>query len=127
MVQTQPFVHTVLERVGHSVPRYGELYEAVVRDPGDPPEIVFVGRVTPFKGVSVAIEALALLRAPPRAAARLGIVGPEDGEHGAEMRALAARLGVADAVRFHGPHASRADRRALLGRARAMIVPSTLG
>jgi glycosyltransferase involved in cell wall biosynthesis len=124
MVDVPPFVETVLERVGHSVPRYGELYEAVVRDPATEPEIVFVGRVTPFKGVSVAIEALALLRREHQLPAVLSVVGPEDGEHGAEMRALAARLGVAGAVRFLGPTPPREIAR-MLGRASAMIVPST--
>ncbi len=34
MVETPSFVHPVLERVGHSVPRYGDLYAAVERAPG---------------------------------------------------------------------------------------------
>ena len=124
MVDVPPFIETALERVGHSVPRYGELYEGVVRDPAGQPEIVFLGRVHPYKGVSVAIEALALLREQYELPAVLAIVGPEDAEHGAEMRALAARLGVADAVRFHGQ--ARPEQVAeRLASAAAMIVPST--
>ena len=34
----------------------------VERAPAPEPEIVFLGRVTPYKGLAVAIEALALLR-----------------------------------------------------------------
>jgi glycosyltransferase involved in cell wall biosynthesis len=124
MVPVPAFVATVLERVTHSVPRYGGTYEAVVREPAPSPVIVFVGRVTPFKGVAVAIEALSLLRGEHGIAAELSIVGPADSDHGEEMRALAGRLGVAREVRFRGQLAP-ADVSAELARASAMIVPST--
>ena len=97
MVDTQPFIEPVLERVGHSVPRYGELYARVERDAGaaaaTEPEIVFLGRVTPFKGVAVAIRALALLRTEMQIPAVLSVIGPEDSDHGAEMRRLAETRG----------------------------------
>jgi len=124
MVQLQPFIEPVLERMGHSVPRYGDLYAAVVRQPAPEPEIVFLGRVTPYKGVAVAIEALALLRSEYDLAARLEVVGPEDADHGAEMRRLAERVGVADAVHWHGQNTPE-QAAAHLARASAMIVPST--
>jgi glycosyltransferase involved in cell wall biosynthesis len=124
MVRMPPFVDTVLERVGHSVPRYGDLYAAVERKPADKPEIVFVGRVTPYKGLVSAIEALALLRSDQDIPASLVIVGPEDEGHAAELRSLAARLGVADAVRWNGP-LQPAGIAAVLARASVMIVPST--
>jgi glycosyltransferase involved in cell wall biosynthesis len=118
------FVEPRLERVGHSVPRYGDLYAGVVRAPAAEPEIVFLGRVTPFKGLAVAIEALALLGSSHDIAARLVVVGPEDGDHGRQMRRLAARLGVADRVSWHG-QAAPEDAARVLARAGAMIVPST--
>jgi len=128
MVDTPPFIEPVLERVGHSVPRFGELYERVGRDPAvsgrAEPEIVFLGRVTPFKGVAVAIEALALLRSEIHIPAVLNVIGPEDSDHGAEMRRLAERLGVAGSVRFRGQVAPEQAAQAL-SRASAMIVPST--
>jgi glycosyltransferase involved in cell wall biosynthesis len=124
MVQTPPFIEPLLERVGHSAPRYGDLYAAVRREPASEPEIVFVGRVEPYKGVSVAIEALALLRSEHGIEARLEVVGPEDRDHGAELRRLTERMGVADAVRWHG-QAPPAQVAARLARASAMIVPST--
>lgn len=123
MVELPEFVDPVLERVGHSVPRYGDIYAAVVREPAPQPEIVFLGRVTPYKGVSVAIEALALLRSEHGIAARLEVVGPEDADYGAEMRRLAERLGLAEAVRWHG-QATPEQVAAALARAHAMIVPS---
>jgi glycosyltransferase involved in cell wall biosynthesis len=124
MVEMPGFVEPVLERVGHSVPRYGEVYARVVRRPEPEPEIVFLGRVTPFKGLSVAIEALALLDSQHDLHARLSVIGPEDPDHGAEMRRLAERLGVAGRVSWHG-QAPPEQAAKLLARAGAMIVPST--
>jgi glycosyltransferase involved in cell wall biosynthesis len=123
MIEVQPFIEPVLERVGHSVPRHGDLYEAVVRDPAPEPEIMFVGRVTPYKGVAVAIEALALLRGEHGISARLVVAGPEDVEHGAEMRRLAEDSGVAGAVDWRGALAPE-QVAAGLARAHALIVPS---
>jgi glycosyltransferase involved in cell wall biosynthesis len=124
MVDVPSFVEPVLERVGHSVPRYGRLYEEVVRAPAPEPEIAFLGRVIPYKGLAVAIEALARLRSERTIPATLVVVGPEDPGHGREMRALAARLGVADAVRWLGQKTPE-EAAGLLARAHALIVPST--
>jgi glycosyltransferase involved in cell wall biosynthesis len=117
-------VDPVLERIGHSVPRAGARYEAVVRAPAATPEIAFVGRVTPYKGLEVAIEALALLRERHDLVVRLTVVGPEDEPHGSEMRALAARRGVAEAVDWLGA-VDPDGVAAVLGRTHALIVPST--
>ncbi len=124
MVEVPPFVQPVLERVDHSVPRYGDLYAQVKRAPAPEPEIVFLGRVMPYKGLSVAIEALALLRSQRGIDATLVVVGPEDAAHGAQMRRLADRLGVAEAVRWRGQQ-SPEQATAALARAHALIVPST--
>jgi glycosyltransferase involved in cell wall biosynthesis len=123
MVRTPAFFEPALERVGHSVPRFGDLYSDVVRDPAPEPEIVFLGRVTGYKGVAVAIEALSRLRTEHDIAATLHVVGPEDREYGAEMRRLAETLGVAASVRWHGqmPPEQAAG---MLARASALIVPS---
>lgn len=123
LVQTPAFVEPVLERVVHSVPRYGDRYAAIVRDPAPEPEILYVGRVMPYKGVWLAIEALAALRSEHGIAARLEIVGPEDAQHGAELRRAAEQHGVADAVRWHGQQ-SPEQVAAALARAHALIVPS---
>jgi glycosyltransferase involved in cell wall biosynthesis len=123
LVETPPFVEPALERVTHSVPRYGERYAAIVRDPAPEPEILYVGRVTPYKGVWLAIEALAALRSEHGIAARLEIVGPEDARHGAELRQIAEQQGVADLVRWHGQQ-SPEQVAAALARAHTLIVPS---
>ncbi|MBB5986330.1 glycosyltransferase family 4 protein [Sphingobium lignivorans] len=61
-------------------------------------DLCFIGRLVPYKGPDVAIEAAQdLLRA---GVARLTIIG--DGPMMADLKALAARLGVADAVTFAG-------------------------
>jgi glycosyltransferase involved in cell wall biosynthesis len=123
MVHTPDFVEPVLERVVHSVPRYGERYAAIVRDPAPEPEILYIGRVTPYKGVWIAIEALVGLRDEHDITAHLEIVGPEDAEHGANLRRLSEKLGVADAVRWRGQLPSE-QVAAALARAHALIVPS---
>jgi glycosyltransferase involved in cell wall biosynthesis len=123
VVPVPGFVDPVLERVEHSVPRYGDLYERVVRAPAPEQEIVFLGRVTPYKGLAVAVEALALLRANGHPGARLVVVGPEDARHGADIRRMAARLGVADSISWRGQQTP--ERAAeILSRAHALIVPS---
>ncbi len=124
MVPVQRFIRPVLERVGHSVPAHGDIYAAVTREAPPHPEVVFLGRITPYKGVAVAIEAVALLRSRYGIPASLNLVGPEDADHGAEMRRLADRLDISGAVRWYGPTAPD-QAAALLARASAMIVPST--
>jgi glycosyltransferase involved in cell wall biosynthesis len=123
MVATPGFVEATLERVGHSVPRHGELYERVVREPSAEPSIAFLGRVTEYKGVAVAIEALARLESAHGLSAGLVVVGPEDAGYGARMRELAMRLGVAERVSWRG-QASPEQAAAELARAHALIVPS---
>ncbi len=124
MVTMPPFVETVLERIGHSVPRYGDLYADIKREPAPEPRIVFLGRVTPYKGVEVAIEALALLHSELGEPVGLDIVGPADSDYGKELRRLAEDLGVGPAVHWHG-QTSPAEAAAVLARAHALIVPST--
>jgi glycosyltransferase involved in cell wall biosynthesis len=123
MVGTPTFVEPVLERVEHSVPRHGDVYAQVQREPAPEPEVVFVGRVTPYKGLAVAIEALALLRSEHALDVRLIVVGPEDRDHGAQMRLLAERLGVAAAIDWRG-QATPEQAASALARAHALIVPS---
>jgi glycosyltransferase involved in cell wall biosynthesis len=123
-VATPSFIDVTLEGVAHPAPLHGELYAQLVRHPAPEPEILFVGRVTPYKGLAVAIEALALLRAEDSPSATLVVVGPEDPDYAADMRRLAERLGVAEAVRWSGPQGPEQVAEAL-ARAHALIFPST--
>jgi glycogen synthase len=60
--------------------------------------LAYVGRIDRQKGIDTAVAALAHL--PPTAT--LAIWGTGDDQYIAEMKSLAARLGVADQVRFEG-------------------------
>jgi glycosyltransferase involved in cell wall biosynthesis len=124
MAQPPPFVEAVLERVGYPASPNDAVYAAQRRNPASAPQIAFLGRVTPYKGVAIAIEALALLRSRYRIPATLVVVGPEEGDHGAEMRELADSLQATSSVTWHG-QASPAQAAAVLARASVLIVPST--
>jgi D-inositol-3-phosphate glycosyltransferase len=72
--------------------------------------ILFVGRIQPLKGLTVAVEALAALRAGATgrlARTTLVVVGGPSGPHGAEelatVRHLIATHGLGDAVRWVPP------------------------
>ncbi|HXY29787.1 MAG TPA: glycosyltransferase [Gemmatimonadaceae bacterium] len=68
---------------------------------GDPPRLVYAGRLSPEKGVGNLLRALALLqKRPTRARPLLTIAG--DGPERASLETLAAELGVAPSVRFVG-------------------------
>jgi D-inositol-3-phosphate glycosyltransferase len=93
---------------------------------GDDPTVVFVGRLQPFKGTDIAVQALAhLQRMVPDA--RLVIVGGDSprGSRGERMRLrlAARRLGVADRLRFLEPvpHRELPD---LYRAADVVVVPS---
>jgi phosphatidylinositol alpha-1,6-mannosyltransferase len=82
--------------------------------------VLYVGRLVPIKGVEHWLRALPrVLAAHPELGACVVGSGPAE----AELRAEAARLGIAGRVRFAGrlPHAEVAR---LLGACRAVAVPS---
>jgi D-inositol-3-phosphate glycosyltransferase len=64
--------------------------------------VLQLGRMVPRKGIDTVIESLALLRRRHRIDALLVVVGEGEPPELARLRALARRLGVADAVRFSG-------------------------
>ncbi len=124
-VSTPAFLDAVLERVQHPVPPHGDVFEGVQRAPAREPEIVYVGRVARYKGLGVAIEALAILRAGRRPGARLIVIGPEEEpEFVAEMRALVSGRGLDGAVSWRGQLGPE-QTAAALASAHALIVPST--
>jgi glycosyltransferase involved in cell wall biosynthesis len=81
---------------------------------------LFVGRLRIRKGVEVLFAALAALR--DGVGPRLRVAG--DGEHREALQRAAARFGVTDRVEFLGRRDSE-QVRSLLGRCRALVVPST--
>jgi glycosyltransferase involved in cell wall biosynthesis len=64
------------------------------------PIVLFIGRLNPLKGPDLLVEAFARV-APRFPVPRLVVVGPDEGM-GRALAALAARLGIADRVRFSG-------------------------
>lgn len=65
------------------------------------PDFIFWGRLSPLKRLDRALRIFAGVRGVSGAATLL-LIGPDDGQE-ADLRRLAADLGVADAVRFAGP------------------------
>jgi glycosyltransferase involved in cell wall biosynthesis len=61
--------------------------------------LLYAGRVTPAKGVDVAVRALAQLPAHHR----LRVVGPVDGSYGAQLTQLASDRGVSDRLSLEPP------------------------
>lgn len=80
----------------------GEAFRARHGLPRDAQVLLFLSRVTPKKGIPLLLNAVAKLRAE-WADWLLVIAGPDEFGHEAEVRALAAELGISDLVRFIGP------------------------
>jgi glycosyltransferase involved in cell wall biosynthesis len=84
------------------------------------PSFLYVGRLKRYKGIGLAIRALAQTRRE-RPDLRLDIAGT--GDHRPELERLAASLGVADGVTFHG-FVSEPTKLALLRATWANLFPS---
>lgn len=91
---------------------------AVARTPS--PSFLYLGRLKRYKGVEVAIRALAEARRT-RGDLTLDIAGT--GDDRGRLEGLAKELGVAEAVRFHG-FVSEEKKRELLRRTWANVFPS---
>lgn len=86
--------------------------------------VLVAARLQPLKGLDLAIEALAAVPAAIRP--ELVIAGDASGDFNGyvdELRALAARLGIADTVRFIGPQ-PRIKLATLFREARLVLIPS---
>jgi glycosyltransferase involved in cell wall biosynthesis len=84
------------------------------------PRFLYVGRLKRYKGIGFAVRALALARRR-RPDLRLDIAGT--GDYRVELERLAAELGQAEAVMFHG-FVSETDKVSLLQSAWANVFPS---
>lgn len=88
---------------------------------GDPPALLFLGFVRPYKGVDVAIEAVARLRSrgrPVRLTVAGEFWGPVD-----RYSDLAGRLGVADLVELRNGYAPDGEVLALLRNHHLVVTP----
>ena len=84
-------------------------------------KLVFLGRLNVIKGLELQLETLANLRTAGEAVS-LHWIGPDDGEW-PKLKALASRLGVSDALHWHGPVYGD-ERLALLRAADAVLLTS---
>ena len=86
----------------------------------DVPTFLYVGRLKRYKGVEIALRALALAK-PSRADLVLEVAG--QGDDRPRLERLAAALGIGNAVRFLG-FVSEEEKRRRLRRAWALVFPS---
>ena len=89
-------------------------------DRADPPTFLYVGRLKRYKGVEVAIRALAIARRQ-RPGLSIDIAGT--GDDADRLATVAAELGQRDAVRFHG-FVTEARKRELFRTTWANLFPS---
>lgn len=87
---------------------------------GAPPSFLYVGRLKRYKGIDLALEALAVARRT-RPDLRLDVAG--SGDYRLELERLAAQLGLSASVTFHG-FVSESRKLALLRGAWANVFPS---
>jgi glycosyltransferase involved in cell wall biosynthesis len=124
-VPMPPTVEPLVERIVHPTPPDPELLLGIERRPAtDPPTIVFVGRLEPQKGPSVAYRAVAALRDRHGIDVQLKLAGRGTPEKLLLLERLAAELDIEDRVKLLG----QLDRSAvsdLLAGASALVVPST--
>lgn len=92
----------------------------VAGEPSATPLVCFLGRLVPHKRVEYAIEAVAKLRTE---LPDLGLAVVGAGDWAGELHRVAADLGVADAVTFHG-QVDSATRDRILAQAWVLAVPS---
>jgi len=92
-------------------------FRGLGRAPSDPPTIAIASRLVPVKGIDIAIEAMAHVRAP----VRLVIAG--DGPARGALLSHARRVGGDAPIEFRG-ELSATDRDRLLASASAVVVPS---
>ncbi len=96
--------------------RFPKLFETKVR-------LLFLGRVTPKKGLDVLIRALALLRAEQIDASIL-VVGNPDARYGAELEQCALAAGVTQHVHFLG-HIDGALKVSIIEACDLLVIPSS--
>jgi glycosyltransferase involved in cell wall biosynthesis len=113
-------VHRIYNTTDLRLFRDGWLAEAAkIPPPQGPLTLIFVGRITPYKGLQYVLDVLARLK--PRYDFRFVIVG--DGHYRRELERLVADLGLAGRVTFAG-YAQQADLPPHLARADVFIFPS---
>ena len=121
-VEAPPLLQPAFEHVRLPATWQSEELAGIERRPSEVPTIGYVGRISPEKGVDVALRALAQLRDEGLEAV-LEIAGGGEPEHLRELEALAGSLGIGDRVGFLGPLDTEALK-SFDARIHALVVPS---
>jgi glycosyltransferase involved in cell wall biosynthesis len=116
-------VTPTIERVTLPATVQGERFVGLERRPTAEITVGCIGRVEARKGTDVAVRAIALLAEEHGIRARLLIAGSGEKDYLAELRELAAGLGVADRVELLGPR-DTAGMAELLAGLHAVVVPA---
>ncbi|HST68366.1 MAG TPA: glycosyltransferase [Solirubrobacterales bacterium] len=121
-VDTPPLLEPVLEHVQLPATRQSEELVGIERRPAPQATVGFVGRISPEKGIDVALRALARL-CDEGLEVHLQIAGAGPKDHRRELEALAAELGIAGHVTFLGP-LDVAGLKRFYAELHALVVPS---
>ncbi len=121
-VEVPPLLRPAFEQVRLPATRQGEELVGLERRPAPRPTVGYVGRISPEKGVDVALRALARL-GDEGMEVDFQIAGGGAAEHLRELEALAAGLGIAARVSFLGP-LDTSDLKDFYARIHALVVPS---
>jgi glycosyltransferase involved in cell wall biosynthesis len=121
-VQVPPLLRPAFEHVRLPATRQSEELVGLERRPAARGTVGYVGRISPEKGVDVALRALARLR-DEGLGADFEIAGAGEDGHLRELEALAASLGIAAQVTFLGPLDTDALKD-FYARVHALVVPS---
>jgi glycosyltransferase involved in cell wall biosynthesis len=96
-----------------------EIKEYLPPDQGNLPHFVFLGRITPEKGINWLLQALAEVKIP----IHMDIAGSGNQEQEQQMYSLAKQFGLMDKITFHG-WVNESQAIQLIQRARALVFPS---
>jgi glycosyltransferase involved in cell wall biosynthesis len=121
-VEVPPLLRPVLEHVRLPATWQSEELVGLERRPAERAAVGYVGRISPEKGVDVALQAVARLQ-DEGLEVDFEIAGGGEDEHLRELEALAAGLGIAERVSFLGPLATAALKD-FYARIHALVVPS---
>lgn len=121
-VEIPPLLEPVFEHVRLPATWQSEELAGVERRPSPQPTVGYVGRISPEKGIDVALRALARLH-EEGLDVRFQVAGGGPGGHRRELEALAAELGIADRVAFLGPLEVEGLKR-FYAELHALVVPS---
>lgn len=111
-----------VHRVPHGLLEPGQAPEPNPRHPGRPLEVLQFGQIKPYKGIDLAIAALARLAPERRRDLRLRIVGRPQMDLGPLRHAIAAH-GLEEVVELRPAFVSAAEMAALFARADLVLLP----